>query len=254
MPAMAGRAMCDPRRAGTVSAMTVIAANHLHKRYHATVAVQDVSFTVAQGEIFGLLGPNGAGKTTTVEMIAGLRVPDGGFAHVAGLDPRTDRAALRALLGVQLQAGELPDRLRAGEALELFASFYAAPADWRKLARALGLEAHLGVRYAKLSGGLKQRLSIALALVGDPKVAILDELTTGLDPFARRETWDLIRAVRDRGVTILLVTHYMDEAERLCDRLAVLAHGRVVATGTPAELTDGHASLEDAFVATVVAA
>ncbi|GAA3441615.1 ABC transporter ATP-binding protein [Planomonospora venezuelensis] len=216
----------------------VIEVRNLRKRYDDKIAVDDVSLTVQEGEIFGILGPNGAGKTTTVECIAGLRTPDRGEITVCGLDPRRDRAGLTRRLGVQLQAGCLPDRLQVAEALELYSSFYPAPADWRALMDDLGLAAKAKTAYAKLSGGQKQRLSIALALVGDPRVAILDELTTGLDPQARRDTWALIEGVRSRGVTIVLVTHFMEEAERLCDRLALIDAGRVVAVDTPAGLTE----------------
>jgi ABC-2 type transport system ATP-binding protein len=214
----------------------VIEVQHLHKSYGDTVAVDDVSFTVADGEIFGILGPNGAGKTTTVESIEGLRTPDRGAISVLGLDPRRDRAELTQRLGVQLQDSQLPDRLRVDEALELYSSFYRAPADWRALMDALGLAGRSKTRFGQLSGGQKQRLSIALALVGNPQVVVLDELTTGLDPQARRDTWALIEGVRDSGVTILLVTHFMEEAERLCDRVALIDAGRVVAMDTPAGL------------------
>lgn len=219
--------------------MTVIEVQGLHKRYRDHVAVHDVSFAVEEGEIFGVLGPNGAGKTTTVECVAGLRVPDGGSVSVLGLDPRRDRAALRAVLGVQLQAGELPDKLRVREAVTLFASFYPDPADPDELIERWGLTAKRDTAYAKLSGGQKQRLSIVLALVGNPRVAILDELTTGLDPQARRDTWDAIEQIRDAGVTVVLVTHFMEEAQRLCDRLAVIDAGRVVALDSPDGLVAG---------------
>ncbi|MFB4273571.1 ABC transporter ATP-binding protein [Nonomuraea sp. GTA35] len=216
----------------------VIEVRNLHKRYDDKVAVEDVSLTVQEGEIFGILGPNGAGKTTTVECIEGLRTPDRGAIKVLGFDPRRDRAELTRRLGVQLQAGQLPERLQVAEALELYSSFYPGPADWRALMHGLGLADKAKTRYAKLSGGQKQRLSIALALVGSPRVAILDELTTGLDPQARRDTWELIEGVRSRGVTIVLVTHFMEEAERLCDRLALIDAGRVVTVDTPAGLTE----------------
>jgi ABC-2 type transport system ATP-binding protein len=215
---------------------TVIECSNLRKRYRSTVAVDDVSFTVRRGEIFGILGPNGAGKTTTVECLSGIRTPDGGDLRVLGLDPRRERRALRLRVGVQLQESQLQDKLRLGEALDLFSSFYPEPADWRKLVDDLGLAGKLKTPFGKLSGGQKQRLSIALALVGNPEIAILDELTTGLDPQARRDTWGLIEQVRARGVTIVLVTHFMEEAERLCDRLAVIDSGRVVAIDTPAGL------------------
>ncbi len=216
----------------------VIEVRHLHKRYGDTVAVDDVSFAVERGEIFGILGPNGAGKTTTVECVEGLRTPDGGEITVLGLDPLGDRAELTQRLGVQLQDGRLPDRLTVGEALRLYRSFYRQPADAQDLLDALGLAGKHRTRYADLSGGEKQRLSIALALIGGPEVAVLDELTTGLDPQARRDTWGLIQDVRARGVTILLVTHFMEEAERLCDRVAVIDRGRVAAVDSPAGLTE----------------
>ncbi len=216
----------------------VIEVRNLHKRYDDKIAVDDVSLTVGEGEIFGILGPNGAGKTTTVECVEGPRVPDRGEIRVLGLDPLRDRAELTRRLGVQLQAGHLPERLQVAEALQLYSSFYPRPADWRALLDGLGLADKAKTRYAKLSGGQKQRLSIALALIGGPRVAILDELTTGLDPQARRDTWDLIEGVRSRGTTIVLVTHFMEEAERLCDRLALIDAGRVVMVDTPAGLTE----------------
>ena len=216
--------------------MNVIEVVNLRKRYGDQLAVADVSFRVREGEIFGIAGPNGAGKTTTVECLEGLRKPDAGFVQVLGLDPQRDGARLRRLVGIQLQQSQLPDRLRVGEALKLYSSFYPRPADRQQLMADVGLADKRNTAFAKLSGGQKQRLSIALALVGNPRIAILDELTTGLDPQARRDTWSLIRAVRDRGVTVVLVTHFMDEAERLCDRLAVIDAGRVVALDTPAAL------------------
>ena len=217
----------------------VIEVQNLHKTYTDTVAVDDISFTVQEGEIFGILGPNGAGKTTTVECIEGLRAPDRGTVSVLGLDPGRDRAELTQRLGVQLQDSQLPDKLRVDEALDLYSSFYRNPADWRALIDLLGLGAKTKTRFGKLSGGQKQRLSIALALVGTPQIAVLDELTTGLDPAARHDTWELIEGVRDRGVTIVLVTHFMEEAERLCDRVALIDSGRVVAIDTPASLAEG---------------
>ncbi|MFI6324878.1 ABC transporter ATP-binding protein [Nonomuraea sp. NPDC050556] len=216
--------------------MKVIEVSNLHKRYGEQVAVEDVSFAIDEGEIFGVLGPNGAGKTTTVECLAGLRVPDGGTIRVGGLDPRTDRDAVRSMVGVQLQSAVLPDKIKVWEALDLYASFYENPSDWRELLRKVGLEEKRDTAFAKLSGGQRQRLSVALALVGRPRVAILDELTTGLDPQARRDAWELVEQVRDSGVTIVLVTHFMEEAERLCDRVALIDGGRVVATDTPAGL------------------
>lgn len=237
--------------------MPVIEVANLRKAYGETIAVSDVTFTVDRGEIFGILGPNGAGKTTTVELLSGLRQRDGGTVRVLGKDPDRDGAALRELVGVQLQQSELPERIRVWEALDLYSSFYSHPADWRELLDVLGLSTKRNARFGSLSGGQKQRLSIALALVGDPQVAVLDELTTGLDPAARRETWALIESVRNRGVTVLLVTHFMDEAERLCDRIAVIDSGRTVAVDTPAALIAkvqadsglARATLEDAYLA-----
>ncbi|WP_326956440.1 ABC transporter ATP-binding protein [Amycolatopsis sp. NBC_01286] len=230
--------------------MPLIEVTDLHKRYGDRVAVDGVSFTVDRGEIFGILGTNGAGKTTTVECLQGLRQADAGTLSVLGLNPATDRAALTRRVGVQLQESRLPAKLRVREALELFASFYAEPADVDVLLDRLDLREHARSYFGKLSGGQKQRVSIALALVGNPELAILDELTTGLDPHARRDTWKLVEAIRDAGVTVLLVTHFMDEAERLCDRVAIFDAGRVVATGTPAELraAAGESTLDDAFV------
>jgi ABC-2 type transport system ATP-binding protein len=215
---------------------TAIEVRGLTKRYGGVTVVRDVSFTVEHGEIFGIIGPNGAGKTTIVECIEGLRRADAGHLSVLGLDPVRDRGRLRERLGVQLQDAELPERLRVGEALRLYSSFYAAPADWRALMETLGLTGKENTQFGKLSGGQRQRLSIALALVGRPKVVVLDELTTGLDPQARRDTWALIERVRDGGTTIALVTHFMEEAERLCDRIAVIDSGRIVALDTPAAL------------------
>jgi ABC-2 type transport system ATP-binding protein len=198
----------------------IVEVSHLHRRYGATVAVEDVSFSVAEGEIFGLLGPNGAGKTTTVESIVGLRVPDAGTIRVLGLDPLADHAALRERVGVQLQESAQPPKLRAGEALLLYASFYRHPDDPEHLMETLGLSDKRETFFRDLSGGQKQRLSIALALIGRPTIAVLDELTTRPDPQARRDTWDLVKAVRDRGVTTVLVTHDMQEAQHLCDQVA----------------------------------
>jgi ABC-2 type transport system ATP-binding protein len=237
----------DRDRRDKESAVSAIEVEHLRKRFGAKVAVDDVSFTVAEGEIFGLLGRNGAGKSTAVDCIAGLRAPDQGLIRVAGLDPRRDRGQVRHVLGVQLQEAELPDKLTVAEALRLYASFYAHPADITELLDALDLTEKRNTRYRKLSGGQKQRLSVALALIGRPRIAILDELTTGLDPVARRDTWALITGIRNQGVTIMLVTHFMEEAERLCDRVAILNAGRLAAIGTPAEL--GRPGLEDTFVA-----
>jgi ABC-2 type transport system ATP-binding protein len=216
--------------------MAVIEVDNLHKRYGDQVAVDDLSFTVSKGEIFGILGPNGAGKTTTVEIIEGLRTPDRGTVRVLGLDPQRDGAELRQRVGVQLQESQLPEQMKVWEALDLYSSFYSQPADWERLLDELGLAGKRDTKFKHLSGGQKQRLSIVLALVGNPEVAVLDELTTGLDPQARRDTWELIEQVRDRGVTVVLVTHFMDEAERLADRVAVIDAGRLVAIDSPAGL------------------
>lgn len=216
--------------------MSVIEVDGLVKTYGGRNVVDGVSFAVERGEIFGIIGPNGAGKTTIVESVEGLRRPDGGSISVLGLDPQHDRTELTQRLGVQLQESRLQDRIRVEEALDLYASFYRNPADWRSLADSFGLGDRLQARYADLSGGQKQRLAVALALIGSPELAILDELTTGLDPRARRSTWDTVEAIRDRGVTVVLVTHFMDEAERLCDRIMVVDKGRAVAIDTPAGL------------------
>ncbi|MEV5956995.1 ABC transporter ATP-binding protein [Streptomyces sp. NPDC051987] len=215
---------------------TVIEVTDLRKSYGGRAVVDGVSLAVEEGEIFGILGPNGAGKTTTVECVEGLRTPDGGRVRVTGLDPVADHEKVSLVLGAQLQQSELQAKLTVREALELYASFYPNPLDWAPLAERLGLADRLATRFGKLSGGQRQRLFIALALIGNPRVVVLDELTTGLDPRARRDTWKLIEDVRDRGVTVLLVTHFMEEAQRLCDRIAVIDKGRVAALDTPAGL------------------
>jgi ABC-2 type transport system ATP-binding protein len=216
--------------------MAVIEVDGLVKTYDDRNAVDGVSFAVEQGEIFGIVGPNGAGKTTIVESIEGLRRPDGGTIRVLGLEPIADRLELTQRVGAQLQESRLQDKVRVGEVLDTYASFYRNPADWHELMNRFGLEGRDHARYGNLSGGQKQRLSAALALVGSPEIALLDELTTGLDPAARRSTWDTVEAIRDSGVTVVLVTHYMDEAERLCDRIMVVVEGRAVAVETPANL------------------
>ncbi|MFF9126019.1 ABC transporter ATP-binding protein [Streptomyces sp. NPDC014889] len=213
--------------------MSVIEVSELRKSYGGRTVVDGVSFAVEEGEIFGILGPNGAGKTTTVECVEGLRVPDAGRVRVTGLDPVADHERVARVLGAQLQQSELQAKLTVREALQLYASFYPDPADWRPLAERLGLTEKLTTRFAKLSGGQKQRLVIALALVGNPRIVVLDELTTGLDPRARRDTWQLIEDIRAGGVTVLLVTHFMEEAQRLCDRIAVIDRGRIAALDTP---------------------
>jgi ABC-2 type transport system ATP-binding protein len=216
--------------------MSVIEVENLVKTYNNVPVVDGVTFSVEEGEIFAILGPNGAGKTTTVESISGLRKPDRGRIRVLGLDPEENASEVRERLGVQLQESRLPDRIKVWEALDLYSSFYSAPAAWPDLLDQLGLAEKRDTRYAKLSGGQKQRLSVALALVGNPRVAILDELTTGLDPQARRETWGVVEGLRDRGVTIVLVTHFMEEAERLADRVALIDSGKLIALDTPAGL------------------
>lgn len=218
--------------------MPVIEVGNLTKRYDGKTVVDDVSFSVEEGEIFAILGPNGAGKTTTVESIAGLRTPDSGRIEVFGFDPLTDRSEVRSGLGVQLQESRFQDRVKAREVVETFAAFYPDPLDVETLLERLGLGDRAETRYSQLSGGQQQRLSIAVALVGRPRVVILDELTTGLDPQARRETWGLVEDLRDSGVTVLLVTHFMEEAERLADRLALIDEGRLVALDTPQGLID----------------
>ncbi len=218
---------------------TIVQVEGLRKVYGATVAVEDVSFEVREGEIFGMVGPNGAGKTTTIECLEGLRKPDQGIIRVLGLDPQQDGQTLREQTGMQLQQSNLPERMRVWEALDLYASFYSKAADWNKLLSQLGLEEKRNAPFSKLSGGQKQRLFIALALLPDPQLVFLDELTTGLDPQARHAIWDLVRGVRAKGKTVLLTTHFMEEAERLCDRVAILDHGRIVALDTPAALIHG---------------
>ena len=228
-----------------------ILAENLAKSYGQTRAVVDVSLRVDVGEAVGILGTNGAGKTTAVEMIAGLRVPDRGQVRVLGLDPRRDRARLRQVLGVQLQQAHLHNALRVTELLDLYRSFYPDPRSRDELLDLVDLTAQRRTIFDKLSGGQQQRLSIALALAGRPRVVILDELTTGLDPKARRRMWNTIEQLRSEGVTVLLVSHAMEEVERLCDRVALIDAGRIVALATPADLVAqaGAATLDDAFVA-----
>ena len=218
----------------------VIAVEHLRKRYGATVAVDDVSFEVRSGEIFGLLGPNGAGKTTTVECLQGLRRADGGTLRVLGLDPGTQGVELRGRIGSQLQESGLPPRMRVWEAIDLFTSVAERRADADLLLAQWGLDEKRNAAFASLSGGQRQRLFVALALLNEPELVFLDEMTTGLDPAARRVAWDLIRAIRERGTTVVLVTHFMDEAERLCDRVGVVTEGRIVALDTPQGLVTRH--------------
>jgi ABC-2 type transport system ATP-binding protein len=219
----------------------VIEVEHLRKTYGRLVAVADVSFDIAEGEIFGLLGPNGAGKTTTVEILQGLRKADSGRLNVLGLDPQTRAEELRRRIGSQLQESALPDRIKVWEALDLFGSVSTVSADWRVLLDQWGLTAKKKTSFGNLSGGQRQRLFIALALVNNPRIIFLDEMTTGLDPAARHVAWDLIRAIRNKGTTVVLVTHFMDEAEELCDRLAVIDRGQVIAADSPGRLIATHA-------------
>jgi ABC-2 type transport system ATP-binding protein len=215
---------------------TIVQVEKLRKTYGATVAVDDISFEVREGEIFGMVGPNGAGKTTTIECLEGLRKPDRGTIRVLGVDPQRESQTLRTRTGMQLQQSNLPERMKVWEALDLYSSFYPKAADWEELLKQLGLEEKRNTPFSKLSGGQKQRLFIALALLPNPQLVFLDELTTGLDPQARHAIWDLVRDVRSKGKTILLTTHFMEEAECLCDRVAILDHGRIVALDTPAAL------------------
>lgn len=217
----------------------VISVRGLAKRYGAVQAVADVSFDVHEGEIFGVLGPNGAGKTTAVECVQGLRTPDAGHVRVLGLDPHRQGDELRPRIGAQLQQSSLPARIRVWEALDLFASLLPGGPPWRSVMEQWGLADRAGAAFSELSGGQRQRLLVAVALVNDPQIVFLDEMTTGLDPAARRATWDLIERIRDAGTTVVLVTHFMDEAQRLCDRLAIIDHGRVIASGRPSELMAG---------------
>jgi ABC-2 type transport system ATP-binding protein len=222
--------------AGLAAGISAVEVTHLRKSYGSVVAVHDVSFSVADGEIFGILGPNGAGKTTTVECVTGLREPDAGTIRLLGLDPRADRNELHERVGVQLQDSAFPAKLRVGEILDMYRTFYRNPADRAELVEALGLAGKRRAYYRSLSGGQQQRLSVALALIGGPRVAVLDEMTAGLDPQGRRDVWQLIEQLRDRGTTIVLVTHSMEEAERLCDRVALIDGGHIVALDTPAGL------------------
>jgi ABC-2 type transport system ATP-binding protein len=218
----------------------VISVAHLEKRYGDVVAVADVSFEVARGEVFGILGPNGAGKTTIVECLQGLRTIDGGEVRVLGLDPGRDADRLRRRIGSQLQESALPERIKVWEALDLFSSLTAGGRDWLEVMLEWGLAEKRTAPFGALSGGQQQRLFVALALVNDPEVVFLDEMTTGLDPAARRVAWDLIRRIRDRGTTVVLVTHFMDEAEALCDRVAIVDGKRVVDLDTPERLIVRH--------------
>ena len=214
----------------------VITVEGLRKCYGSVKAVDNVTFQVRKNEIFGMVGPNGSGKTTTIECIEGLRHPDEGRLSVLGLNPQRDTYELRERTGAQLQSSNLPNRMRVEEALNLFSSFYSQASDWRPLLEELGLSDKRRALYGQLSGGQKQRLFVALALINRPEIVFLDELTTGLDPQARHATWDLVREIQGRGATVFLTTHFMEEAERLCDRVAILDHGRIIALDTPENL------------------
>jgi len=214
----------------------VIQVQHLRKTYGKTVAVEDLSLEVKEGEIFGMVGPNGAGKTTTIECLEGMRAFDGGEIKILGLDPVRQERELRYVIGTQLQKSQLPDQLTVGEVLDLFASFYPNPVPWPALVERLGLSEKKNSWVSKLSGGQLQRVFIALALINRPKLVFLDELTTGLDPQARRSIWDLVREIRAGGCTVFLTTHFMEEAELLCDRVAIMNHGKIVALDSPAAL------------------
>src|SRR5512138_1894434 len=228
----------------------VIEVAHLRKRYGSIVAVDDVSFDVFEGEIFGLIGPNGAGKTTTMECVEGVRKADAGRTTVVGLDPARDAYALQQRIGVQLQQAQLQKRIRVSEAVDLWASLYPRTIDGSALLEQLGLTEKRNASFMSLSGGQKQRLFIALALINDPEVVFLDELTTGLDPQARRAIWDLVRGIRDRGKTVFLTTHLMEEAERLCDRVAIIDHGRIIDMDTPEGLVRRHCPERSVVLAT----
>lgn len=212
---------------------SVIEVRNLRKTYGSLIAVDDISFDVYEGEIFGMVGPNGAGKTTTIECIEGLRQQDGGSVQLLGMDPIKDRRAIANRIGIQLQESALPQRLLAGEALDLFASFYKHRVNNENLLETLGLTEKRSSSFKKLSGGQKQRLFIALALINKPTVVFFDELTTGLDPQARRSMWKLVRQIREQGCTVFLTTHFMEEAERLCDRVLIIDHGKLVSLDTP---------------------
>jgi ABC-2 type transport system ATP-binding protein len=220
----------------------VIRVENLVKRYADVEAVRGVSFSVTEGEVFGLLGPNGAGKTSTIEILEGLRNADGGTAVVCGYDPATDADALKHEIGAALQSTALPDKLRVMEALKLFASFYKRHKQPEELLKRFGLEEKRNAFYGQLSGGQKQRLALAIALINDPKVIFLDEPTAGLDPQVRREIYDIIEELRRDKKTIVLTTHYIEEAERLCDRVAIVDHGKVIKEGTPSQLKQASAN------------
>ena len=228
----------------------VIQVSGIRKTYGTTVAVSDVSFEVSEGEVFGLIGPNGAGKTTTMECVEGVRRPDRGDVSILGLDPFRDVYQVQNRIGVQLQQAQLQKRIKVWEAVDLWASLYSKSVDAGRLLEQLGLADKRNAWFMTLSGGQKQRLFIALALINDPEVVFLDELTTGLDPQSRRAIWDLVRGIRDRGKTVFMTTHLMEEAERLCDRVAIIEHGKIIDSGRPEELVGRHCPARTVVLAT----
>jgi len=245
--------LADPMdSSGTARAVIQVAG--IRKAYGKTAAVSDVSFEVNEGEIFGLIGPNGAGKTTTLECVEGVRRPDGGRISILGLDPFRDVYALQNRIGVQLQQAQLQKRIKVWEAVDLWASLYTKKVDGERLLEQLGLGNKRDAWFMTLSGGQKQRLFIALALINDPEVVFLDELTTGLDPQARRAIWELVRGIRERGKTVLMTTHLMEEAERLCDRVAIIEQGKIIDAGSPEELVRRHCPERTVVLATESAA
>jgi len=238
------------RMGASGSPRPVIQVSGIRKTYGTTVAVSDVSFEVREGEVFGLIGPNGAGKTTTMECVEGVRRPDRGDISILGLDPFRDVYQVQNRIGVQLQQAQLQKRIKVWEAVDLWASLYTKSVDAARLLEQLGLADKRNAWFMTLSGGQKQRLFIALALINDPEVVFLDELTTGLDPQSRRAIWDLVRGIRDRGKTVFMTTHLMEEAERLCDRVAIIEHGKIIDVGRPAELVGRHCPARTVILAT----
>jgi ABC-2 type transport system ATP-binding protein len=232
------------------TARPVIEVSGIRKTYGSTLAVSDVSFEVSEGEIFGLIGPNGAGKTTTMECVEGVRRPDRGEISILGLNPFRDVYQLQNRIGVQLQSAQLQKRIKVWEAVDLWASLYTKTVDAKRLLEQLGLASKRNAWFMNLSGGQRQRLFIALALINDPEVVFLDELTTGLDPQARRAIWDLVRGIRERGKTVFMTTHLMEEAERLCDRVAIIEHGKIVEIGRPQDLVRRHCPERTVLLAT----
>ncbi len=232
------------------TARPVIEVSGIRKTYGSTLAVSDVSFEVSEGEIFGLIGPNGAGKTTTMECVEGVRRPDRGEISILGLNPFRDVYQLQNRIGVQLQSAQLQKRIKVWEAVDLWASLYTKTVDAKRLLEQLGLSSKRNAWFMNLSGGQRQRLFIALALINDPEVVFLDELTTGLDPQARRAIWDLVRGIRERGKTVFMTTHLMEEAERLCDRVAIIEHGKIVEIGRPQDLVRRHCPERTVLLAT----